>query len=71
MSFLATTYRETGRVADRFDAIRAYWMDRVEKHKVYTATYRELDCLSDRELADLAMNRSMIKQIALEAAYGK
>ncbi|MEE3316193.1 MAG: DUF1127 domain-containing protein, partial [Pseudomonadota bacterium] len=32
---------------------------------------RELRALSGRELADLGINRSMIRRLALEAAYGE
>lgn len=44
----------------------------VKKFKAYR-TYRkalnELRGLSNRELADLGLSRSMIKRVALEAAY--
>ncbi len=36
--------------------------------KLYRDSVRELRSLSDRDLADLGFNRSMIKSIALEAA---
>ena len=38
------------------------------KHRVYNETLSELRSLSDRELTDLGMNRSMLRGIAKEAA---
>ncbi|WP_439140105.1 DUF1127 domain-containing protein [Roseicyclus sp.] len=40
-------------------------------HRVYRETLTELQALSTRELADLGLNPSMLRNIALEAAYGK
>ena len=40
------------------------------KHRVYRTTLNELRELSDRELADLGMSRSMLRGIAREAAEG-
>jgi uncharacterized protein YjiS (DUF1127 family) len=40
-------------------------------HRVYRETLGELQALSARELADLGLNASMLRSIALEAAYGK
>ncbi len=44
--------------------------NRVAKYRLYRKTVNELSALSTRELDDLGLNRSMIKRIALEAAYG-
>ena len=41
------------------------------KQKIYRQTYAELSRLTDRELADIGMHRSLIKRIAMEAANGK
>lgn len=49
-----------------FEAFRA----RSEQRKVYRNTVRELSALTDRDLADLGLSRSMIKSIAHEAAFG-
>lgn len=40
------------------------------RRKVYRDTFHELAALSDRDLNDLGIARSNIKQLALEAAYG-
>lgn len=45
--------------------------DALARRKVYRETLRELKSLSNRELADLGISRSMITRVAVEAAYGK
>ena len=42
---------------------------RFARRKVYNTTFRELASLSDRELSDLGLNRSMIRRVAYQAAY--
>lgn len=42
----------------------------VKKRAIFNLTRRELSSLSDRELSDLGLNRSMINSIAHENAYG-
>jgi uncharacterized protein YjiS (DUF1127 family) len=42
----------------------------LQRREVYTRTVRELQALSERDLADLGIHRSMIEKIAHEAAYG-
>ena len=44
--------------------------DKFEKRNIYGRTLNELSALSTRELADLGLNRSMIRRIAHETAYG-
>ena len=41
------------------------------QYRVYRRTFDELNRLSVRELDDLGLNRSMLRSIAWEAAYGK
>ena len=43
----------------------------LHRRRVYKQTVSELRGLSNRELNDLGISRSMITRIALEAAYGK
>lgn len=43
---------------------------RRKNYLVYRRTIRELSNLSDRDLADLGLSRSMIRSLAHEAAYG-
>nr|WP_230383053.1 DUF1127 domain-containing protein [Paracoccus shanxieyensis] len=41
------------------------------RRALYRQTVRELNDLNGRELADLGISRSMIRRVALEAAWGK
>lgn len=41
------------------------------RNAVYRQTIRELNSLTERDLADLGIHRSMITRVAMEAAYGK
>lgn len=43
---------------------------RYAQHRAYRETLNELSTLSGRELADLGINRSMLRRVALEAVYG-
>lgn len=40
-----------------------------KRFRLYRQTVNELSELSGRELADLGLNRSMIKRVAYQAAY--
>ncbi|TXI05519.1 MAG: DUF1127 domain-containing protein [Pseudorhodobacter sp.] len=42
-----------------------------QRRRVYVQTVTELQALSDRDLADLGLHRSMISAVAKDAAYGK
>ncbi len=63
----ATVTSLQGRIMARIASTRANW----GKWRVYRRTVDELSMLSDRDLADLGLNRSMIERIAIEAAYGR
>lgn len=52
-------------------ALVATAREALARRKVYRQTLRELKALSERELGDLGIHRSMLTRIALEAAYGK
>ena len=41
------------------------------QYRVYRQTLRELGALSNRDLADLGLSRSMIADVARVAAYGE
>ena len=41
------------------------------RRSMYYTTLRELQALTNRDLADLGLSRSSIKSIAYEHAYGK
>lgn len=54
-----------------FSNLVASIREALARRKVYRQTLAELRSLSNRELNDLGMHRSMLTRIALEAAYGK
>lgn len=54
-----------------FTALKAKFSEALARRKVYRQTLTELRSLSNRELADLGLNHSMITRVAYEAAYGK
>ena len=54
-----------------FSNLLASIREGLARRKVYRQTLAELRSLSERELSDLGMHRSMLTRIALEAAYGK
>ncbi len=48
--------------------ILARFRSHMERRRVFRSTYNELVQLSDRELSDLGLNRSMIRRLALQAS---
>lgn len=68
MAFITDNRTATVSIADRFAAFASKFAEAYAQRKLYNTTYRELNALSNRELADLDIHRSMIKSIALEAA---
>ncbi len=71
MAYAATTRTVGMTFGQRISEFRATVADRVAKNKIYRTTLNELSALTDRDLADLGISRSMIKGIAIEAAHGK
>ena len=57
-------------VTERAIALWSTVKDKLEKRGTYRRTLNELSALSTRELADLGLNRSMIRRIAHETTYG-
>lgn len=55
------------RLTARLHGVRADYA----KWRIYRTTVNELSALTNRDLADLGLSRSMISSIAYEAAYTK
>ncbi|KMK66657.1 DUF1127 domain-containing protein [Puniceibacterium sp. IMCC21224] len=53
-----------------FSALLTKLRLQLAQRRTYNQTLRELEALSNRELADLGISRSSIRSIAQEAAYG-
>lgn len=54
-------------VIARLQGAYAGWKAVQQRQKLYRQTVRELRALSNRELADIGLNRSMIRSVAREA----
>lgn len=57
--------------AGRIVTLRNQIRDAAAKRKTYRTTLTELESLTVRELADLGIAPSSVRDIAYEAAYGK
>jgi uncharacterized protein YjiS (DUF1127 family) len=67
MAYAVNTHVAPANIFARGAEILANVADYVERRRMYTKTVRELSALSNRELADLGLSRSMIRSIALDA----
>lgn len=70
MAFITDARTSGNTFGQRLNALRATIATSLEQRKVYRTTVAELEMLTNRELSDLGISRSMIKGIAIEAAYG-
>ena len=55
---------------DRIGVALKALAERHARYAVYRETVTELSALSDRELADIGINRAQIRSVAMEHAYG-
>ena len=53
----------------RLSALRSTLSERAARERLYRSTIRELDGLSDRDLADLGIARGNVRSVAHEAAH--
>ena len=60
-----TPVANEGRVAAFFHGVATS----VAQYRLYRTTLAELQSLGDRELADLGLNRSVLRSVAYRAAY--
>jgi uncharacterized protein YjiS (DUF1127 family) len=71
MAYVNTTRATQSTLADRIGNFFAAMKAAFARRRIYDQTVRELRMLSDRDLTDLGISRSMIMSIANDAAYGK
>lgn len=71
MTLVSNDTRRAGGTAllARLADLRTGLAYRAAQHRLYRSTKSQLEMLSDRELADINIHRSMIPEIAAEAAY--
>lgn len=70
MAYVNSSRAASYGIADRAAAIVKTIRVGLERRRVFKQTVRELQALSNRELADLGIHRTMITRVANEAAYG-
>ncbi len=68
MAHITHTLGSQSALADRFGGWVASFKAARARRRVYRTTLNELRSLSDRELADLGLNRCMLQRIAYQAA---
>ena len=71
MAYVTGTRATSPTLADRISSITKAVSSAIARRRVYARTLRELNALSTRELNDLGISASMIREVAREAAYGK
>jgi uncharacterized protein YjiS (DUF1127 family) len=71
MAYVNSTRAGQSSVVERFAGVFANVSAALQRRRIYAQTLNELRALSNRELADLGIARSMITEIARDAAYGK
>ena len=71
MAYYAGNRTHAPSLIERLGEIRTSAAEAYSNWRVYRNTLSELQELSMREMADLGINPTMIRRIALEAAYGK
>ncbi|EPX76249.1 DUF1127 domain-containing protein [Salipiger mucosus] len=63
-----TTRAQSG-LGNRISAFVEGLRENAARRRLYKQTMSELQSLSDRELGDLGLSRSMIRRVAWQAAY--
>ena len=71
MAYVNSTRAASGSIAERLAATAKSVGTALARRRMYKQTYRELNGLTERELSDLGIHRSMIAKISADAAYGK
>lgn len=71
MAFATETHNAAPSIVERFSTFLKGMRAHNEQMRAYHRTVRELNQLSNRDLADLGLSRSMIGDVAREAAFGK
>lgn len=71
MAYAASTRGSDFGLGDRFAALLGSVKTGLERRRIFKQTLVELNALSTRELSDLGLSRTSIRNVAREAAYGK
>lgn len=68
MAHAIASQSSTWSLFDRMAALRTQFSQAAEKRRMFRTTINELECLTDRDLSDLGLTRSMIPTVARQAA---
>ena len=68
MAFASDNRTHTISISDRVAHMVAQVQSHRAKRKLYRETFGELNALTNAELTDIGMSRSMLRRVALEAA---
>lgn len=71
MAYMNSTSTTQVALFDRLVGVFTLAKRTLQRRKIYMTTVRELQALSNRELADLGIYRADIAKIAMEAACGE
>ncbi|NGQ91090.1 DUF1127 domain-containing protein [Rhodobacter sp. HX-7-19] len=71
MAYVNSSRAASFSLADRISGFLALTKASLARRAVFNQTVRELNTLTERELADLGIARADIRAVAHEAAYGK
>lgn len=68
MAYVNTNRTAGFNLIERLADLRFAIAHRIARSRAYTTTLNELSAMTDRELADIGIARSMIPEIAMRAA---
>ncbi|MBF9031854.1 DUF1127 domain-containing protein [Rhodobacterales bacterium HKCCE3408] len=71
MAYVSSSRNHSNGLVARLRGFASAAREQFAAYSVYRRTEAELRGLSDRELADLGISRSMISSIAAQAAFGE
>jgi uncharacterized protein YjiS (DUF1127 family) len=71
MAYVNTTRVARKGLLDRLSVLKDGVVTALQQRRIYSQTVAELNALTDRELSDLGIARTTIREIAHEAAYGR
>ncbi len=71
MGYVNSTRAASSSFPDRVSAVANHIQGALARRRMFSQTARELNALTDRELADLGIHRADIRQIAMQAACGR
>ncbi len=69
MAFASTHQTATQGATDRLAKIASDLVERFHKARLYRKTLNELSALSNVQLADMGLHRSMLKRVSYQAVY--